>query len=89
MFQPENNNIYPSLNKTIDAIKRFTVRCLLTDIESKFNLVLYIVRGDFWNINVTEEQIDNFSRDFPEEILINNTYELHQILIKIGTKFKE
>ena len=89
MFQPENNNIYPSLNQTIDAIKRFTVRCLLTDIESKFNLVLYIVRGDFWNIDITEEQIDNFSRDFPEEILINNTYELYKMLFKIGTKFKE
>ena len=80
MFQPENNNIYPSLNQTINAVKRFTVRCLLTDIESKFNLVLYIVRNDFWNISITEEQIDNFSRDFPEEILINNTYELYKIL---------
>ena len=88
MFQPENNNIYPSLNQTINAVKRFTVRCLLTDIESKFNLVLYIVRNDFWNITITEEQIDNFSRDFPEEILINNTYELYKILLKIEKKFK-
>ena len=66
----------PSIEQLINAIQRFILRCLVAALESKFPIKEYLTRTDFWDLNVNEENIDQFNLNFPEEILICNTIPL-------------
>ena len=76
----ENIGKYPSIQNLINVTQRFIIRCLLANIEPKFPIKEYMMRTDFWDLNVSEDVIDKFYFDFPDEIIIANTLPLLEIL---------
>ena len=66
----------PSIEQLSNAIQRFIIRCLVAALEPKFPIKEYLTRSDFWDLNVNEDNIDQFYMNFPDEILICNTIPL-------------
>ncbi len=67
---------YPSADQIINVLQRFIIRCLVATLEPKFPLKEYMNRVDFWDLDVTEDQIDNLYFYFPDEISVANTLSL-------------
>lgn len=65
-----------SQEKLIRILQKFIIRCLVAYIEPKFPIKEYLIRSDFWDIDIEEEIIDKFYEKFPEEILIANSLPL-------------
>ncbi len=71
---------YPQVDCILRVIKRFVIRCLVATLEPKFPIKEYLIRVDFWDINIREELIDNFYFDFPDNIFISNTLSLLEFI---------
>jgi len=67
---------YPTADQIINVLQRFIIRCLVATIEPKFPIKEYMNRVDFWDLDVTEDQIDNVYFEFPDDIMISNTLSL-------------
>ena len=89
MFEQNSDTmIYPTLLNVIKAVKKFIVRCLMSDIETHFAIRDYLTRKDLWNEidGTTETMTDNMYNDFPESILICNTVKLYEMLNEMYKK---
>ena len=85
---------YPTAEQLINVIQRFIIRCLVASIEPKFPIKEYLMRNDFWDLNVRENVIDQYYFDFPDEVYIFNTISLLEtikefILIKDDNIFNK
>jgi hypothetical protein len=71
---------FPSAKLLRKVVMRFVIRCLVATLEAKFPVKEYLMRVDFWDIDTSEEMIDNFYFEFPYDVLIANTLSLYRIL---------
>ena len=74
-------NLYPSCKQLINTVQRFIIRCLVSNVEGKCPIKEYLIRNDFWDLNINEETIERFHDDFPEEVLVSNTVSLLNFLL--------
>jgi hypothetical protein len=51
------NKKLPSIEQLSNAIQRFIIRCLVAALEPKFPIKEYLIRSDFWDLNVNEDNI--------------------------------
>jgi len=75
-----NHKNYPTCEQLINVIQRFIIRYLISYLEPKIAIKEYLVRNDFWDLNVGDETIDEFYNNFPENIFISNTLPLLQFI---------
>jgi len=71
---------YPTPEQLINVIQRFIIRCLVASIEAKFPIKEYLMRNDFWDLNVREDTIDKYYFDFPDDIFIFNTLPFLELI---------
>jgi hypothetical protein len=83
-----SNSRYPSVKNLINVVQRFIIRCLVAFIEPSFPLKDYLMRNDFWDLEITEEMSDNFYYDFPDDLLVENSVALLECFIEYE-KIKE
>jgi hypothetical protein len=71
LSESDLNYTTPSMIRNV--LQRLILRYLISRIEPKFPIKEYMIRNDFWDMNTTEEIIDNFYSAFPDDIMLFNT----------------
>jgi hypothetical protein len=83
-----NNERYPSLQEIKPMLERFILRYLFTMMDSN-PLKYYISRTDLWNLDTSEDKMDNFRDNLPEDILLEHSravWELVRNLIEVNER---
>jgi hypothetical protein len=85
----ESDTKYPTPGMIRNALQRLIIRYLVARIEPKFPINEYMNRNDFWDMNTTEDMIDNFYSDFPADIMLFNSLALLDQVNEYINKKKE
>ena len=68
-----DGNILPTKQEFYQALKRFSMRCLLADLDVSETIIYYLYyRTDFWPERILDQKLENIEKYFPKSILVQN-----------------
>ena len=73
---------YPTSDQLIKVLQRFIIRCLVATVKPDCPIKEYLSRIDFWDVNISEDIIDNFYFEFLDDILVANTIPFLDLIIE-------
>ncbi|CAG9325373.1 unnamed protein product [Blepharisma stoltei] len=73
-----NPDLYPSRLQIEEALMRFIIRNSTANLNPEDKLNTYIVRYDFWDLNVDQGKIDSLGEIFPISIEISHSLNAYE-----------